>query len=48
MYILAISPPPPPGEGKFLSKLKNREDFKEDFMKRKGKEENSDKTKTHV
>ena len=45
MYILAISPPPPPGEGKFLSKLKNREEFEGLPEKRKGKGGKEEKRK---
>jgi len=50
IYILAI--PPPWGGEEFLSKLKNREEFKGGLEKRKGKggiEENKEKSdKTHV
>ena len=50
IYILAI-PPPPLGEGKFLSQLKNREEFEGGLEKRKGKgggEKKEKNDKTHV
>ena len=53
IYILAI-PPPPWGRGKFLSKLKNGEEFEGGHEKRKGKggerrkKEKNDKTHVKI